>query len=168
MNKNLLLFLTWIIFAIYGALLTKKILFKNGNYRFYKQYFSGEYTRYSVKEGWKKANTVPFHTINMYYRNGHINSDHAKYNLYGNLLGFVPFGFLFPLLFRRMRHLILTTAAGFALSLVYEYTQVKTGLGFFDVDDLLLNTAGALCGYLLFWGMMKIYRFSTGRNTPDS
>ena len=40
---------------------------------------------------------------------------------------------------------------GFGLSLLYEYIQVKTGLGFFDVDDLLLNTAGVLAGYLLFW-----------------
>jgi glycopeptide antibiotics resistance protein len=126
MNRRLYLFLAWMIFALYGALLTKNILFKNGNYRFYKSYFKREFTHYSVKEGWKKANTVPFHTINMYYRNGHINSDHAKYNLFGNLIGFVPFGILFPLLFRRMRHLLLTTAAGFALSLAYEYTQVRT------------------------------------------
>lgn len=96
----------------------------------------------------------------MYYRNGRINSDNAKYNLFGNLIGFVPFGMLFPLLFRRMRHLILTTLAGFGLSLLYEYIQVKTGLGFFDVDDLLLNTAGALAGYILFWLLMKTWKFT--------
>ena len=113
-----------------------------------------------AKNGWKKANTKPFHTINMYYRNGRINSENAKYNLLGNLIGFVPFGILFPLLFRRMRHLLLTTLAGFGLSLLYEYIQVKTGLGYFDVDDLLLNTAGTLAGYILFWLLMKAWKFT--------
>lgn len=158
MNRRLYLFLAWMIFLLYGALLTKNILFKHGNYRYYKQYFETDYRQYSVKSGWKKANTTPFHTINMYYRNGHINTDHAKYNLYGNLIGFVPFGIFFPLLFRRMRHLILTTLAGFCLSLAYEYTQVRTGLGYFDVDDLLLNTAGVVAGYVLFWIMMLAVR----------
>jgi len=160
MNRRLYIFLAWVIFALYGALLTKNILFKHGNYRYYKSYFNSDYKHYSAKKGWEKANMTPFHTINMYYRNGRINSENAKYNLFGNLIGFVPFGILFPLLFRRMRHLILTTLAGFGLSLLYEYIQVKTGLGYFDVDDLLLNTAGALAGYILFWLLMKTWRFT--------
>lgn len=158
MNRRLYIFLAWTIFLIYGALLTKNILFKHGNYRYYKQYFQTDYRHYSVKNGWEKANTVPFQTINRYYKNGQVHTDNAKYNLYGNLIGFVPFGILFPLLFRRTRHLFLTTLAGFFLSLAYEYTQVRTGLGYFDVDDLLLNTAGVVAGYVLFWIMMLIFR----------
>lgn len=160
MNRRLYIFLAWMIFALYGALLTKNILFKHGNYRYYKSYFKNEYTHYSEKKGWKKANKVPFHTINMYYRNGHIESENAKYNLFGNLIGFVPFGILLPLLFRRMRHLLLTTLVGFGLSLLYEYTQLKTGLGYFDVDDLLLNTAGTLAGYILFWLLISAWKFT--------
>ena len=59
-----------------------------------------------------------------------------------------------------MRHLLLTTLAGFGLSLIYDYIQVKTGLGFFDVDDLLLNTAGALAGYILFWLLISAWKFT--------
>ncbi|MBN8688587.1 MAG: VanZ family protein [Chitinophagales bacterium] len=158
MNRRLFIFLAWLGFMLYGALLTKNILFKHGNYRYYKAYFKNEYPRYSVKRGWKEANTVPFHTINRYYRNGYIPTENARYNLYGNLLGFIPFGIFFPLLLRRMRHLLLTVPAGFALSFMYEYTQVKTGLGYFDVDDLLLNTGGVLAGYLLFWVTSKLWR----------
>ena len=156
MNRHLFLVLAWLCFVLYGALLTKNILFKHGNYRYYKAYFKNDYPRYSVKSGWNKANTVPFHTINRYYRNGVVPTNNARYNLYGNLIGFIPFGIFFPLLFRRMRHLLLTVPAGFCLSLLYEYTQVKTGLGYFDVDDLLLNTAGVLVGYLLFWVGSKL------------
>ena len=169
MNRRLYIFLAWMIFALYGALLTKNILFKHGNYRYYKNYFNTDYKHYSEKKGWKKANTVPFRTINMYYRNGHIHTDEAKYNLFGNLIGFVPFGILMPLLFRRMRHLLLTTLAGFGLSFLYEYIQVKTGLGFFDVDDLLLNTAGTLAGYILFWLLISAWKFTRKeyKNMPE-
>jgi glycopeptide antibiotics resistance protein len=40
--------------------------------------------------------------------------------------------------------------AGFLVSLGYETTQLLTGLGVFDVDDLILNTAGSFVGFLLF------------------
>jgi glycopeptide antibiotics resistance protein len=36
--------------------------------------------------------------------------------------------------------------AGFLISLGYETMQLLTGLGVFDVDDLILNTAGAFVG----------------------
>ncbi len=168
MNRRMYIFFAWLIFAVYGALLTKNILFKYGNYRYYRSYFNNEYKDYSAREGWEKANTEPFHTINIYYKNGRINSENAKYNLLGNLIGFIPFGILFPLLFRRMRYLLLTTLAGFGLSLLYEYIQVKTGLGYFDVDDLMLNTAGTLCGYILFWVLIKAWKFTRTEDNPKS
>jgi glycopeptide antibiotics resistance protein len=70
-----------------------------------------------------------------------------------NVALFVPFGMLVRHLGRRST--LLTTVAGFALSLVIEFTQL-TGNWFlypcpyrlFDVDDLLANTAGALLGAL--------------------
>ncbi|HEY8790769.1 MAG TPA: VanZ family protein [Actinopolymorphaceae bacterium] len=71
-----------------------------------------------------------------------------------NILLFVPLG---ALLHDRGRHATLTaTAAGFALSLLIELTQL-TGVWFvypcayrhFDVDDIIFNTIGAALGAAL-------------------
>ena len=43
-------------------------------------------------------------------------------------------------------------------SLCIETTQLVFRVGSFDVDDLLLNTIGALAGYLTFCGARKIWR----------
>lgn len=140
-----------ILLLVYMMMLTKKILFKKGGYRYYKNYFAREYKQYSTKEGWKMANTVPFHTIRLYKKGLERNNTSAEYNIWGNLLGFVPLGLLLPLAWPWFRHGIKIILAGFIVSLGYETTQLLTGLGIWDVDDLLLNTAGTLLGYILFF-----------------
>lgn len=135
---------------LYLAVLARKILFRKGGPRYYKQYFNSDYKRYSVKKGWDKANTVPFRTINLYKRGLAHNNSFAEYNIWGNLLGFVPFGMLLPLFLPWFRHLFKMVLAGFILSLGFEMTQLITGLGIWDVDDLILNTTGVVGGYLLF------------------
>lgn len=70
-------------------------------------------------------------------------------NLFGNILIFVPFGFLLPMGSKR-RSFLGTTKCSFILSLCVEIFQFFTKVGSFDVDDLLLNTLGGVLGYLLF------------------
>lgn len=72
-------------------------------------------------------------------------------NLFGNVAGFLPFGFMLPVITGKMRSGFLITLAGFGLSLTVEVIQLITKVGCFDVDDLILNTAGAALGYLLFF-----------------
>jgi glycopeptide antibiotics resistance protein len=134
-----------LIFLLYLLFLTKNILFKKSP-GYYKNYFRHEYKQYSVKEGWRHANTVPFSTINLFYNSRHMNSEYRQINLLGNLLGFVPFGFLLPLLLPWFRNFFKILFAGFLLSLCYESAQLLFGLGVFDVDDLILNTAGTMIG----------------------
>jgi glycopeptide antibiotics resistance protein len=141
---------TFFALMLYLVVLARNILFRNGGPRYYKQYFNSDYKRYSVKKGWAKANTVPFRTINLYKRGMANNNSFAEYNIWGNLLGFVPFGILLPLFLPWFRHLFKMLLAGFCLSLGFEMTQLITGLGIWDVDDLILNTAGVVGGYLLF------------------
>ena len=140
-----------IVLIAYLLLLTKKVVFKQGGPRYYKHYFTREYKNYSVSSGWKKANTVPFHTITMYKKGLDRNNSNAEYNLLGNFIGFIPFGILLPLFCPLFRHGIKMLFAGFILSLAFETLQLLTGLGVWDVDDLLLNTAGAVAGYILFF-----------------
>lgn len=65
----------------------------------------------------------------------------------GNVLMLVPFGFLVPLLWERLRGLrVLSVGLGFILAV--ELLQPLTGRSF-DVDDILLNFLGVLAGALL-------------------
>lgn len=81
-------------------------------------------------------------------------------NLVGNVAGFMPFGFLLPLLSVKERRWIMVFLLTFELSLVVEVLQLFTGVGSFDVDDLLLNTLGGLLGY---WCYCMFARLSRGK-----
>ncbi len=67
--------------------------------------------------------------------------------LAGNLLGFSPLGFFLPLLFSRQRRFvtfILTVAPAVTC---LELAQLVTMRDSFDIDDIILNTAGACLGF---------------------
>ena len=79
-------------------------------------------------------------------------------NLVGNVVGFMPFGFILPIIHRGSRQFLWITLLTFQLSLLIEVTQLIFKVGSFDVDDLLLNTIGGMLGYLVFWICNKIRR----------
>ena len=90
-------------------------------------------------------------------------------NLLGNVVVFMPFGFLVPVLYREQRkgvHFkghyfrsgLFMTFLGFAFSLVVETIQLVTKVGCFDVDDLCLNTFGVILGYICYYLSKKIIR----------
>lgn len=62
----------------------------------------------------------------------------------GNIAWFAPAGFLTRLFGGRLPHAL---AAGFALSLAVEAGQFILGSGVSELDDLILNTLGAVLGY---------------------
>lgn len=72
------------------------------------------------------------------------------WNLGGNVLCFMPFGFLLPWMRKNLNHWYLTGLMTFYLSLLIELTQLFLRVGSFDVDDLFLNTLGGLLGYLCY------------------
>lgn len=69
-------------------------------------------------------------------------------NFLGNIATFLPIGFFPMLLFSRMT-VKKASAVGFCVSLFIEVCQIVIQRGC-DVDDLLLNTLGALLGALLY------------------
>lgn len=79
-------------------------------------------------------------------------------NLAGNVLCFVPFGAILPVLSSRARNFILITLLTFEFSLLVECVQLISKVGSFDVDDLLLNTLGGILGFLLFTICNKVRR----------
>ncbi|GHF99524.1 hypothetical protein GCM10018791_08310 [Streptomyces zaomyceticus] len=68
----------------------------------------------------------------------------------GNILLGVPFGLLLPLVSRRSRGFVNVALLTVATMLLVELVQgaLITGRAF-DIDDVLLNTTGALLGYAL-------------------
>jgi len=67
----------------------------------------------------------------------------------GNIVWFIPFGFLLPMLLKNSSFLK-TAACGFMFSFAIETTQFFTYKGVAELDDLILNTLGAAIGYLFF------------------
>ena len=71
-------------------------------------------------------------------------------NIVGNVVAFMPFGFILPEVWDQLNHWYKITLLGFVFSLCIEVAQLVSRVGSFDVDDLLLNTVGALTGYIIF------------------
>lgn len=74
----------------------------------------------------------------------------SLFNIVGNIVMFVPFGFLAALLWRGWtgRRAL---CAGFGITASIECWQMLVGR-VFDIDDIILNTLGVLCGLLLWRG----------------
>lgn len=64
-----------------------------------------------------------------------------------NIFLFLPFGFLLPICFSSKKA-FLTIPAGFLCSVAIEYFQLRTGRGFCQLDDVIMNTLGAVIGFL--------------------
>ena len=73
-----------------------------------------------------------------------------------NIIFFMPFGFLLPTLWNKFRKFIPTVFAGFIFSLIIEVGQLFT-IRATDVDDLIMNTLGTICGWIIFKLMSKIF-----------
>lgn len=74
----------------------------------------------------------------------------ALANLGGNLLLFVPLGWCLPALFRPLRRFPLFFAAFAGGIAAAELAQLLLRVGVCDVDDLLLNCAGAGIGFWIW------------------
>ena len=118
----------------------------------YFLFFSEEYGRAAMEERQYRYNLIPFVEIRRFwvYRK-QLGLMAVVTNLFGNVIGFLPFGFILPVILDKMRSGWLIVLAGFGLSVTVEVIQLITKVGCFDVDDMILNTAGAALGYLLFF-----------------
>lgn len=103
--------------------------------------FSSDYVKYN-------SNLIPFATIL---------NDLNTYNwkvLVGNFFLFIPIGALCPMIWkmqRKKRYFVITVLI---VSLFIEGIQVITGLGSFDVDDIICYLIGSVFGFML-WVMIE-------------
>ena len=109
-------------------------------------------------------NLVPFREIERYMKRGYIiGSRLVFWNLIGNVIGFMPFGFMLPLISDHFRKWYRVFLCGFLLTLLVESVQLISGIGIFDVDDMILNTLGALLGYFAYFSAARIGRSFYGK-----
>lgn len=78
------------------------------------------------------------------------------YHVAGNLVWFVPFGLLAPQVWPRLRRPSRLAAAAAGLSFGIELGQFLLATGATDIDDLLLNTLGAVLGWRLCRGLQRL------------
>ncbi len=74
---------------------------------------------------------------------------HCLINLVGNVVMFIPAGYLLPRIFKKQRNFFVFFLTCFFTILAVEAIQLFTLLGCFDVDDIILNLFGMTLGYLL-------------------
>lgn len=125
----------------------------------YFLFFAERYGQASFDERQYRYNLVLFQEIRRFwtYRE-QLGSLAVAANLLGNVVGFIPLGFIPPVVSSNARGFFFITFSGFALSLCVETAQLITKLGCFDVDDLVMNTLGTAIGYVCFAVCHLIYR----------
>jgi glycopeptide antibiotics resistance protein len=74
-------------------------------------------------------------------------------NIFGNIIFFIPPGLILPSIFKRRKIWELFVLCVISLCLI-EVLQYVLRVGVMDIDDVILNSAGALSGFL-FYGTRK-------------
>ena len=124
------------IFLLYVLVLIKTILFKFvtlGN-------LGGAFFTAS-----RNCNFIPFKSIADLFKNA--SAGQALRNILGNILLFMPIGWLIPVATEYERE---APFFGLCISIFFEVAQLAFAMGRTDVDDIILNTLGALAGYIVY------------------
>lgn len=134
-NEKRIKIIGWIIGAFYILLLFKLTVFRHD----FMQY--GLFTNGILR-------LIPFeHYMKILMNYGYL---YFIYLFGGNIVLFIPFGFLLPFLTGKPKTPALIILFGFLLSFVIELSQYAFGTGESELDDLILNTFGVFLGFLLF------------------
>jgi glycopeptide antibiotics resistance protein len=84
-------------------------------------------------------------------------------NLGGNIVLFMPLGFFLPILWNKYRSLKHCMLIAISMSFVIEILQYLENLFVLsdrrvcDIDDIILNSIGALIGFMAYKGLRKVY-----------
>ena len=102
----------------------------------------------------RNTNLTPLYTIRNYLYVLRNSTDsyllnHCFLNLAGNVLLFIPAGWLLPKLWKWQRNYFHFFVSCFSAVFFVEVVQLFTLLGSFDVDDIILNIFGMTVGFLL-------------------
>ncbi len=149
-HRKLLHGFSWVGFVIYLVVMV------------YFLFFSEQMGR--IPSDTYHYNLKPFAEIQRYLNNiSVLGIYNVMLNLAGNVICFMPLGFVLPIITNRNWGIIKVTIISFLASLFVEVLQLVSKLGSCDVDDMILNTLGGFLGYILFVICRGIYRLSSKR-----
>ena len=152
-TKNRIRVISWILFVIYIGLLI------------YFLFLSEEYGRTSFDQRMYRYNLTPFQEIKRFWIYRHRVGFWVSFlNLAGNVIGFIPFGMILPVIWPKTGKVLRILLLSFEFSLCVETIQLVWKVGSFDVDDLLLNTIGGFAGYIIFVLARGVWERYSGTN----
>ena len=99
---------------------------------------------------WSTSNFIPFKEMLRY----EIGSPLFIKNVIGNMIMFLPYGFFTSYLLKLDKKSTMLCLS-VIVSLTIEVTQMVIGR-VFDVDDIILNILGAMCGYFIYRFIVNI------------
>ncbi|MBE6153906.1 MAG: VanZ family protein [Firmicutes bacterium] len=143
----------WIFFVLFCGLLITLTLFdpmwgRNGLSIFnWSQADFSKYFNYYVESS---VNLIPFKTIIGYTKDiftSLLDTSNIFANLLGNLICMMPFAFFIPMLFKKINNAKKFLLIILCITLGIELIQFITFSGSCDIDDVILNTLGALIMY---------------------
>lgn len=155
LNNKFIKTMIWLIFVVYLLALVKVILFK----------YPLEMTINTIKaNNWTSimrriqysSNYVPFQNISQLLFSKE-NTRYISRNILGNIIAFIPLGILLPILKEKARRVKNTLIIALSISLIFELIQLLSGIGDFDIDDLILNTVGGFIGLLIHKILYKFF-----------
>lgn len=91
----------------------------------------------SYIEAWKKSSLI------------------AWRNIVINIIMFMPFGFLLPMIFKKADNLLQISVITAIFSLGIELLQVLSHRGVFEIDDIINNLVGSIIGYTILKSICK-------------
>jgi glycopeptide antibiotics resistance protein len=74
----------------------------------------------------------------------------ASYQVIGNLAMLLPLGIYIPLLFPKLSGFFRVVIICLLVSISIELMQLITSVRSTDIDDVILNTSGAITGYIIY------------------
>ena len=123
----------------------------------------------SRESTYRGYNLIPFKSIRMFFEYYFIyhqfSFEYWFLNIFGNIFLLLPFGMLLPVILDRRLSRPRVFLASFFLTSAIELTQLYTGLGEMDVDDVILNVLGAMIGYELIRRLGPVLSRRFSRNS---
>ncbi len=137
--------------VIMAVLKITRVIINHDKFVFYKEFYSLLFSIYiillyflllSTENASSGMNFIPFQEMTRYA----IGSKAFFYNVVGNIVLFVPFGYFVSdyLKAKRVPHILVVSII---ISLTAELIQYKIGRAF-DVDDIILNVIGSIIGFM--------------------
>jgi len=139
----------WIFFILYCILLITLTLFDPmwGRHGFNIFNWTSEYLNNYIESSF---NLIPFATIVGYIKdifNSLLDTRTIFFNIFGNFVCMMPFAFFLPLLFKKINNTKKFLLSILGVTIGIEVLQFITFTGSCDIDDVILNTLGAVVMY---------------------